>query len=140
MKTKFFNEIQDGKAFLSGIDTVTVKVGYYGEECSDGVLFQLNGKNYLCYYDPEDGYRSTSRFFETTQKCKYTFPPQPVLVEQYDARYGEDFYGTSTHGIKIYNEQKELILWVGTDNYDDYYPVAIFEYYPENLPINKNNK
>ena len=26
---------------------------------------------------------------------------------------------------------------VCTDNYEDYYSLAIFEYHPENLPINK---
>lgn len=140
MKTKFANEIPDGKALLSGIDTISVKVGFDGEDSTDGVVIQLNGKSYLCYADPEDGYRSISQFYSVPHECKYTFPPQPVFVEQYDDKAGDYGYAPSNHGIKIYNDNKELILWVGTDNYDDYYPMAIFEYHPENLPINKDRK
>ena len=140
METNFANEIPDGKVLLSGIDTVAVKVGFYGEDSTNGIVIQLNGKNYLCYEDPEDGYRSCSIFQEVSSKCKYTFPPQPVFVEHYNVVINEYGYEDSNHGIKIYNDNKELILQVGTDHYDDYYPMAVFEWHPENLPINKNRE
>lgn len=39
-------------------------------------------------------------------------------------------------GMEIYNPDFGLILLIGTDYADDYYPVARWEWHPENLPIN----
>ena len=35
---------------------------------------------------------------------------------------------------------KKLVLEIGTNNYDDYYPCCIMSFYIENLSINVNRK
>lgn len=122
-----YDVIKEGWHELSGFCDCVVKQGYRGD--INGLIVRLDGKNYRCYKDSDDGYRSHSEFEETEQECTNTFPPQRVMVIRYDR--------ASDAGIKIYNPDFELILLVGTDDYDDYYPMAVWEWHPENLPINK---
>lgn len=124
----------NGHHMLSGVSNFTYK-GW--DDDGDGVIIVLDDKIYSCYEDPDDGYRSYSVIragvpYNVEKKCTNIFPPQPVNVkfEEYTGNY-------NSWDCKITNKDGDLILRVGTDEYDDYYPKAIFEYYPENLPINK---
>lgn len=120
--------IPEGWHGFSGFCDCEIK-DEYNDDVINGIVIQLDGKNYRCYEDPSDGYRSYSEVQETDQECMNTFPPQRVMVKHYDR--------SNNHGIEVYNPDFELILRVGTDNYDDYYPMAVWEWHPENLPINK---
>lgn len=131
-----FNElgIKAGRGELSGVCDFTKKARNDWEYDADGYIFRLNDKNYAIWANPDDGYRSYCEIEETDLPCKNTFPPQEVFVMLYD----EDEGFNTNQGIKIYNiDDASLILKIGTDNYDDYYPCAVMEYHPENLPINK---
>ena len=120
---------------LTGIsDFIYSGWGGYG----NGVIIILDDKIYSCYENPDDGYRSYSVITEgipdgIKEECKVTFPPQ--LVNVIFEENGGDY---PSWRCRITNNEGELILCVGTDDYDDYYPIGIFEYYPENLPINKD--
>jgi hypothetical protein len=120
--------IPEGWHKLSGFCDCEIK-DEYNNDMINGLIIQLDGKNYQCYEDPSDGYRSYSEVQETDKACANTFPPQRVMVKHYDRN--------SNHGIEVFNPDFELILRVGTDDYDDYYPIAVWEWHPENLPINK---
>ena len=135
MDREFFNlDIKQGRGFLEGICDYTKKARYEYEDDYNGYIFRLNGQNYAIYEDPDDGYRSWCEIEATDLPCKNTFPPQEVFVMLYDK---EEAYGKN-EGIAIYNiDDASLILKLGTDNYDDYYPTARMEFHPENLPINK---
>lgn len=113
---------------MSGFCDCQIKDEYSGETL-DALIVRIDEKNYLCYEDPDDGYRSHSELQETDKECTNTFPPQRVMVNHYDRRENK--------GIEFYNPDFELILLIGTDNYDDYYPCAVYEWHPEHLPINK---
>ena len=126
-----FINIAEGWHELSGFCDSTVRDSYNDEDVN-ALIICIDGKNYLCYEDPDDGYRSHSEFKETEQECTNTFPPQRVMIKKYDEENNYD----KNHGIKIYSPDFELILHVGTQNYDDWYPMAVWEWHPENLPIN----
>ena len=127
-----FDLIPDGWHELSGFCDCVIDDEYSGEDIN-ALIVQVDGKNYLCYEDPDDGYRSHSEFQETDKPCTNTFPPQRVMVKTYD----QGSHGYKDHGVKFFNPDFELILHIGTENYDDYYPMAVWEWHPENLPINK---
>ncbi len=75
------NIISDGKHLLSGVCEVTVKCGYDGEDTAEGLVLTIDGKNYVSYTDPEDGYRSYVCFHkDNSYKQKNPFPPQEVIV------------------------------------------------------------
>jgi hypothetical protein len=135
MDKEFFNlDIKQGRGFLEGICDYVRKGHYdYDEDCN-GYIFRLNGQNYAIWENPSDGYRSYCEIEPTDLPCKNTFPPQEVFVRLYDEQDG----CTKDNGILIYNmDDASLILKLGTDNYDDYYPTARMEFHPENLPINR---
>ena len=123
-----YNIISDGWHELSGFCDCTIRDEYSSEDIN-ALIVRIDNKNYLCYEDPCDGYRSHSELQETDKECTNTFPPQRVMVKHYDKHKDK--------GIQLYSPDFELILLIGTDNYDDYYPVAVWEWHPENLPINK---
>lgn len=137
-----YNKIlKEGKHYLTAVFTYAYK-GW--ESDGDGVILMLDGDIYYCYENPDDGYRSYSVIEKAKSldeiKCDHqlaTFPPQEVYVKFTDKK---DELGDPSWECLITNEYNELILKVGTDNYDDYYPMAIFEYHPENLLINKNKR
>lgn len=113
-----------GKHILSGVsrDYTT-----HDAECLD---FVLDGKTYRATENPDDGYRSWCDGITLAhEKIANNFPDTEVLVSYEDTnggrflRFCETKYG------------KEVLV-IGTDNYDDYYPICVLRYTPENLPCN----
>ena len=68
---------------MSGFEEVTFD--RYGEEL-DGVIIIVDGKHYLVYYEPDDGYRSYGEIREIADvserntKIIKVFEPQKVMV------------------------------------------------------------
>ena len=62
--------------------------------------------------------------------CKNVFPSQPVFIS-----FSDNEYGVQVYTLRNANNG-EVILKFGTDYSDSYYPMAIFDYNPENMPIN----
>lgn len=136
------NLISDGIHYLSGIGYSTKEDGW-GYKDINVYLFCIDGKTYGAYEDPDDGYRSFGCLEEMDAKCQYTFPPQAVRVvnERVDRINHEDGWHEyedkfMTHILDAVNGKEVLV--VGTDFSESYYPMAIFNYTPENLEINKN--
>lgn len=120
-----------GKHILSGVDYIpsVLEPGEYDEDCGNSVILCIDGKNYVMTECLDDGYRSfMTSVFVTKQKAKNTFPEQNVLIA---------YKGGSDDIIEIYSMKGDLILTTGTRDYEDYYPVAEFCYYPENMEINQ---
>lgn len=129
--------ISDGIHMLSGVCEETFTDEYFGWP-SDGIIITIDGENYVVFSDHDDGYRSYGACHPTTKKQKFSFPEQEVScinqkVRQFDADMGID---DNRDWLEIRNLKGELILCIGTDTSDSYYPMSIFRYYPENLPIN----
>lgn len=92
---------------------------------ADAISFMLDGQTYLAVEDPQDDYRSSmesiSRVDEPT---KNQFPVVQVLGRMRD----------NDPVLELLNvETGKVILSVGTDNADDYYPCWVAAYHPENL-------
>lgn len=132
--------MRNGKYMMSGVGSATMTDDWNGNDI-DIDLFCLDGVVYGAYIDPDDGYRSYGVIRPTDYKCQYTFPPQEVIVEEVEERVPhEGCYDYDEHRrfITITDAKNgKLILKVGTDYTDDYYPMAIFSYSPENFEVNQ---
>lgn len=120
---------------LSGVDTgVMAYEDSYGD-CVDCnfVKFALDGVFYLAVEDPEDGYRSRCRELVISEEApRFSFPPQAVECYMKD---GDPDYGCDVLVMKD-EITDEIVLEVGTGDYNDWYPYCHFEYHPEGMACN----
>lgn len=131
-------ELKDlvGEHQLSGVDTIRERVkqseDYY--EDYEVVRFVIDGKTYKATEDQADGYRSYLKNLEVTdEKVKNSFPPQKVVGKMKD-----DSGWEKNDTIQFIDKTTgKVVLEVGTDNTDDYYPYCVLRWSPQNLAINK---
>lgn len=126
-----------GKHVLSGVDRIRVYIVSYGSpEEVDGIRFYLDDVNYECLENPDDGYRSYLNDLKvTSEPCRYRFPGTEVLCSMSEnSLWDED--------ILEVRETKtgKIVLRIGTDYEDYYYPVCIMQYFPQALPCNAGVK
>ncbi len=136
-------ELKDlvGLHMLDAVDFehITVKWGEddeYGED-ANVCRFRLDGTIWMAVEDPNDGYRSSMREItklraNTKVKLVNVFPPVQVLAVYHERRRYEacdilELRETATG---------KLVLTVGTENTDDYYPSFVASFEPENMPAN----
>ena len=119
-----------GRWVLSGAEPgYTPKKSFYGGEPT--LSFILDSKTYTAVEDPADGYRSYLRDVYEGGECANTFAGEEVDIRLVEGdRY---FYGI----IATSTATGEEILRIGTNDYDDYYPVCILEFHPQNLDVNQ---
>jgi hypothetical protein len=130
-------ELKDlvGPHELSGVDMAREVITTYGDEKEevDVVLFILDGITYKAVEDPSDGYRSYCRDVVVCEdKVSNTFPPQQVIASM---KEDEGYSNNDTIQFTDVVTGK-VVLQVGTDNHDDYYPYCVMVWNPENLAIN----
>jgi len=126
-----------GKKILTGVDFSTETISScwaLSGEC-EACWFELDGVIYGAIEDPEDDYRSHMKelTIDEARKIKNTFPPCEVLC-RYDEK-GED--GSADLLELIDTTTGEVVLRVGTENTDDYYPWYTAAFFPEAMAINK---
>lgn len=88
--------------------------------------------NYLTYIDLDDGYRSRGEYIEFS-----TDTPASTNMKSYniDVTYRTQMYVKAKsvdYKLVIYYKHQILFV-VGSENYDDWYPMGICEYHPEIL-------
>ncbi len=122
---------------LSGVDMNSEMVKReWGDdfEYCQVINFVLDRKTYTAIEDPNDGYRSSMREIKQSKVVvKNTFAPVQVMgIMRGKSDYNEndvvDFYDT---------KNGKVILSVGTENTNDYYPCFVAEFTPENMAINE---
>ena len=122
---------------LSGVDMNSEMVKReWGDDFEDCqvINFVLDRKTYTAIEDPSDGYRSSMREIKQSKVVvKNTFAPVHVMgIMRGKSDYNEndvvDFYDT---------KNGKVILSVGTENTNDYYPCFVAEFTPENMAINE---
>lgn len=137
-------ELKDlvGRHFLSGVDLVsedipskwTFEAGetYHGET----LTFVLDGVTYTAFQDDDDGYRSSMRDIEKSERAvKNTFPGEEVIGRMKEPE--SDSYVTSCTILELISVVTgKTVLSVGTDNDDDYYPSWVGYFEPKNLSAN----
>lgn len=125
---------------LTGVHVLT-GVGYTGKygatwDSYAAGWFVLDGKKYIAYENPSDGYRSCMDHLEvTTATAKDNlFPGVEVLCRMCTENVADWYNCDILEILDVKNGEK--ILSVGTANKDDYYPWFVFVYIPENMACN----
>jgi hypothetical protein len=91
--------------------------------------FILDDTIYTALEDENDGYRSCmGELLINKFQCKNTFEPIQVL-----GIYKEKSGYSTSDILQLYGMDGKLILEVGTDNTDDYYPSFVSNFNPENI-------
>ncbi len=123
-----------GRHVLTGVDmdreSIKREWGPSFEYC-DTLRFVLDGVTYRAVEDPDDGYRSAMGEFSISEApVKNTFAKVRVLARVEN----KSTYGGPANILQLIDERNGLVvLEVGTDNTDDYYPSWVGRWVPENL-------
>lgn len=133
-------ELKDlcGKHILQGIDRKNYTRVEYGREItSEAVWFRLDNVTYLAAEDPDDGYRSMCEELAIVEEePRFKVPDIQVFC---DMKPNGRFEDNEILVIRDANNGK-VVLEIGTDYYDSYYPVFVCEYHPENLSCNEGKQ
>lgn len=129
-------ELQDlvGLHKLTGIDFDVKSIEKYGElENCQCVNFVLDGKTYTATEDSNDGYRSTMAEikisgFKVSNKFKAVKVLGMMRNQTWDRKCDIIDFADCVNG--------KIILSIGTDNTDDYYPSFVSDWSPDNLAVN----
>jgi hypothetical protein len=121
---------------LSGVDTSSESVKEeWGDSFQDCqvINFILDWKTYAAIEDPQDGYRSSMREIKLSKVVvKNKFPATKVMgIMRGKTNYNEhdiiDFYDVKTG---------KIVLSIGTEDVDDYYPMFVAFFDPTAMSIN----
>ncbi len=129
-----------GEHELSGVDFGSredLREDYAGTP--NAMWFVLDGKTYCVIENPSDGYRSSMRDIEESDRpVANTFAPVKVLARMCD-KYGSYSDGCDVlELIDVINGKR--ILAAGTDNVGDYYPSFVADFMPESMACNAGSK
>lgn len=135
-------ELANKRFILSGVDRETQKIydNRHDDDDSQVIRFKLDNQIYMAVEDNNDGYRSAmGRIFISNNpkdEIKYKIPDHEVITKMKDD--GSYQNNDTLQFIDVLSN--EVVLEVGTDNWDDYYPLFMDNWTPENLAINKEPK
>lgn len=123
-----------GEHILTGVDLSNERVKReYGDEYADATClsFRLGDTTYTAIEDPGDGYRSGMREIgESDHPLANTFPGVAVVASHVTT--WEDG-GPCDMLVLTSVATGDVVLEVGTDNSDNYYPCFIAGWSPQNL-------
>lgn len=122
-----------GEHLLSGVESFSVVRDY--DKSISGYYLVIDDTVYAFEIDPDDGYRSYGDLSipDNIKKedIRNSFQPVRVIISD-EPESGKE---AIMYAIRDCSNGK-VILRIGTDYTDGYYPCAIFDYYPENMVIN----
>lgn len=118
---------------LTGVSRQNIaNAGHYGDAYAERISFTLDGITYTATEDPEDGYRSSMGDIVATEGTvlPHSFAPVDVVVAHIAKGQPGAFRDADTHDyIEIRRADNDaLVLTVGTQNTDDYYPYFVCEF------------
>lgn len=115
------------------------RVRYNNEvETVDVIHFKLGPTTYSMYEDPDDGYRShLGEIKVDVHEIANTFAPC-IVVCTHHTRQKTSYNDEKSVDILEVRcaETGKVIIEVGTEDTDDYYPSCVMSFKPENLPHN----
>ena len=118
---------------LSGVDMITTSIERFGsKQDAQGIRFILDGKIYEAIEDPDDGYRSCLAELIENPEGEVTnkFPEVTVLGKMKD-KHNDGYTDEIIQFIDTITTK--VVLEIGTEHVDDYYPNCVLYYSPENL-------
>lgn len=134
-------DLQDfhGKVMkLEGVDECTESVKQWEgnfENCS-AIRFKLDGVVYVAIEDPNDGYRSYLGELKVDTK-EITNAFTGVEVKGVYKEQSEEYFQSCDILTLVDTTTNEVVLSVGTDNNDDYYPWFVAQFNPAAMSVNK---
>ena len=127
-----------GRYLLDAVDfseeSVKENYGDGFEDCSV-CRFRINSVVYIAAEDPDDGYRSSMKQLkeDKTAIMKNSFPPTDVIGNyRTKGRWGDEDDVIEFIDVKT----GKIVLEVGTESVDDYYPCYVASFHPEAMAIN----
>jgi hypothetical protein len=131
------SDLDGKKCQLDAVDfsteSIKEKYGDSYEDCNV-MRFRLDGIVYTAIEDPSDGYRSAMREINVDKNAviKNTFSPVAVSCEYVKSGLSE--YSDACDILLIKETRSgRVIIEVGTDNTDDYYPSFVASFKPQNI-------
>lgn len=132
-----------GERILEAVPNLEVRHPF--DPDASGACFTLDGRTYLVFEDPSDGYRSTASPLMSFAGSAYelggnwfaTYIHEPVLCSH---RTIAEFGGEDDVLEMRSKETGALIFAIGTSNVDDYYPSFTAEWTPQNLSANAKTR
>ncbi len=126
-----------GERVLDAVDYAPLHDEDGKHEDSQSIRFRLDGKVYVAVEDPSDGYRSCMRdLYESTALMTNEFEPVRVV-----GRYVSSRDGDRSDILELIDVVTgKIVLEVGTDNTDDYYPSFVANFTPENMTVNRKER
>ena len=111
-------------------------------ETANGTAIYLSkkgvDKTIFVFEDENDGYRSSATTpivmeAPLDEVCNYPeYVRVPVVVSELKGDYGK------SEGIELRDARNgKVVLRLGTDNSDDYYPCFVSEWKPDNIDVNQ---
>lgn len=125
-----------GEHLLSGVDGDTIQVQKWTDctEPAEVLRFVLDGVIYEGIESPGDGYRNSMEgLYVTETPVRNVFAPIKV-VGRY--RNKGEYSGTDDVLELIDAANGKVVLEIGTDNVDDYYPGFCAHWHPDRLAVN----
>lgn len=133
----------DGKVMrLEGVDEYTGSIkkwDEYYEQCKC-IRFKLDGVVYVAMEDPSDGYRSyLGELKVDEEEIKNPFSGVEVKgVYRTTSGSYEDWTRKSCSILDLVDTTtNEIVVSIGTDNDDDYYPWFVAHFDPTAMSVNK---
>lgn len=126
-----------GLHILDAVDLSSEEVRTWGDEFEHAhvIRFRLDQVCYVAVEDPSDGYRSAMGeiHIEESPNMKNEF----IGIDVFCRHKTDGSDGSSSDTIQCFDVKNgKLVLEVGTENTDDYYPSFIASFIPENMSIN----
>jgi len=125
-----------GEHVLDAVDLSTEKVERWGNYFEDAnvIRFRLNGVVYTAIENPEDDFRSSldKLFVSSDDEMRNVFPPVKVIGRK---KASSQWNANDTLEL-VDVETGKVVVEVGTDNFDDYYPMFVSAFWPENMITN----
>lgn len=101
---------------------------------AEALTFILDGVAYTALEDHNDGYRSSMQDLKINEyECLNKFDAVDVFCIHYDKRGYNHCDILDIYDLKT----AKVILSIGTDNSDDYYPSFVAYFQPENMIVNQ---
>lgn len=104
--------------------------------------FRLDGVVYMAIEDPDDGYRSMMRelVIDENADMKNVFPPIEVLARHRSKSLDSSIEFQSDILDLVDTATGEIVLTVGTEDTNDYYPLFVANFIPEAMITNKGKE
>lgn len=126
-----------GEHLLDAVDFSNEQVKTWGEQFEDCQVmrFRLDGKVYVAVDDPDDGYRSHMNDLTVSEDATMKNVFEPVKVIGRHREKGS--YGDVDDVLELIDAGTgQLVLEVGTESTDDYYPCFVASFHPEAMTPN----